>query len=229
MRMGMTIDLDKCIGCQSCAAACKLHNAQPPNSWWNRVETIGAKTHQTAVGSDGVLRMDFLPLSCQHCESPACEKVCPTGATYTTEDGAVLIDFERCIGCRYCMAACPYGVRQFNWKDPKGLKEEAIKIEPDYGYPFDYREGGEDRLVYTQHRSVGVTEKCTFCAQYTSQGIDPACVRACPQQARVYGDLDDPESEIATILASKQTIRLKEEYGTQPKVAYVTASKVVSK
>lgn len=238
MRMGMTIDLDKCIGCQTCAVVCKSHNAQPPNTWWNRVETIGADYHQTAVGAadgaasnagriaPGTLRMDFLPLSCQHCENPACEKVCPTGATYTTDDGTVLVDYERCIGCRYCFAACPYGVRQFNWKDPREVKKTAT--DDDYGYPFDFREGPENRLVYTQNRPLGVTEKCTFCSQYTAQGLDPACVRACPQHARVYGDLDDPGTEISQVLGSKQTIRLKEEYGTRPKVAYVTASKVVN-
>lgn len=225
--MGMVIDLGKCIGCQSCATACKHHNAQPPNTWWNRVETVGAQTHQTAVEQNGTLRMDPLPLSCQHCENAACEKVCPTGATYTTSDGTVLIDYDRCIGCRYCFSACPYGVRQFNWSDAEALKQEAIAIDPDYGFPFDVKEGDEERLVYTQHRPFGVTEKCTFCAQYTRDGLLPACVRACPQQARTYGDLDDPESSISKIIASKQTIRLKEEYGTQPKVSYVLASKVV--
>ncbi len=225
MRKGMVINLDACIGCRTCAVACKTHNAQPPHVWWNRVETIGAETHQTGVGEFDNVRMDFLPLSCQHCESPACQKVCPTGATYSTEDGTVLIDFERCIGCRYCFAACPYGVRQFNWKDPKALKADFL--DTDYGYPADTREGSEKRLVYTQNRPVGVTEKCTFCAQYTQQGIDPACVRACPQKARIFGDLDDPESAPSKILESKQAIRLKEEYGTRPKVYYVTASKAV--
>lgn len=226
MRTGMLIDLDRCIGCRSCAVACKHHNAQAPECWWNRVFTVGADEHQTATGADGSLRMDFLPLSCQHCENPACEKVCPTGATYATNDGTVLIDYERCIGCRYCFAACPYGVRQFNWSDALSKKEEVINH--DYGYPFDFREGEEERLVYTQNRPLGVTEKCTFCPQYTSQGIAPVCVRACPQKARVYGDLDDVDSEISKTMTAKQTMRLKEDYGTQPKVFYVCASKVVS-
>jgi molybdopterin-containing oxidoreductase family iron-sulfur binding subunit len=172
--------------------------------------------------------MDFLPLSCQHCENPACEKVCPTGATYVSDEGVVLIDYERCIGCRYCFTACPYGVRQFNWEDPVTLKLDAIENDSNYGYPYDVREGNAAHLVYTQNRPVGVTEKCTFCAQYTSAGLNPACIRACPQKARIYGDLDDPASSITRILAAKQTIKLKKEYGTQPKVSYILSSKVVA-
>ena len=116
MKMGMVIDLEKCIGCRSCMVACKQHNAQPPQTWWNRVFTPGSHRHLTPPAKGVEF---FLPVHCQHCENAPCEKVCPVGATYHAEDGAVLIDYERCIGCRYCMAACPYGVRQFNWEDPE--------------------------------------------------------------------------------------------------------------
>lgn len=131
MRYGMVIDLDKCIGCQSCAVVCKMHNSQPPGTWWNRAFTQGASYHQTAIGSDGVYKMEYLPVSCQMCENPACEKVCPTGATYTNEDSVVLVDYDRCIGCRTCMAACPYGARQFNWKDPKEAKTKILDMNMD--------------------------------------------------------------------------------------------------
>ena len=222
MRYGMVIDLDKCIGCQTCAVVCKMHNSQPPGTWWNRAFTQGATYHQTAIGSDGSYKIEYLPLSCQMCDNPACERVCPTGATYTNEDGVVLVDYNRCIGCRTCMAACPYGVRQFNWKDPEKAKEQ---LGYEYGYPHDATEE-KKRLVYTQDRPAGVVEKCTFCAQYVQQGEKPACVRACPGKARIFGDLDDPNSEVSKLVREKQVHRMLEQYGTQPKVYYISSSKV---
>ncbi len=226
MRLGMVIDLSRCIGCRSCAVACKAHNSQPPGTWWNRVFTPGASFHQSAVGKDGEFQMNFLPVSCQMCDNPPCQKVCPVGATYTDERGVVLVDYERCIGCRYCLAACPYGVRQFNWEDPRKAKERAGYMKGyDYGYPEDYRDQG--RLVYTPDRPRGVAEKCTFCVQYTKNGESPACVRACPSKARIFGDLDDPRSEVSRLIRERQTFRLKEELGTEPKVFYLAPAKPV--
>lgn len=225
MRLGMVIDLDKCIGCRTCAVVCKSHNAQPPGTWWNRVFTPGSDYHQNAVGEEGNLQMTFLPVSCQMCDNAPCEKVCPVGATFTDDKGVVLIDFERCIGCRYCIAACPYNVRQFNWEDPKKVKERAgYKEDYQYGYPADVRDE-DGRLVYTPNRPVGTVEKCTFCFQYTSQGKNPACVDACPSKARIFGDLDDPNSEVSRLIRERQAFRLKEELGTNPKVYYLPASK----
>jgi len=111
----------------------------------------------------------FLPVHCQHCEKAPCEKVCPVGATFKAADGAVLIDYERCIGCRYCMSACPYGVRQFNWEDPaKAHQRSEYQEQYHYGYPEDHRHEG--RLVYSPLRPKGIVEKCTFCAQYRDNG-----------------------------------------------------------
>lgn len=226
MRMGMTIDLDACIGCQTCAAVCKVHNACGPKTWWNRVLTLGADHHQTSVeDKDGVLHMDFLPLSCQHCDNAPCQSVCPTGATYTADDGTVLVDYNKCIGCRFCISACPYGVRQFNWKDAAEAKKGYI--EDDYGYPDDVFEGEEHHLVYTRDRPAGVTEKCTFCAEYTQKGELPACVRACPQKARIFGDLDNPDSAPNKAMEGREKVRLGESFGTNPKVWYLTSRKDV--
>jgi molybdopterin-containing oxidoreductase family iron-sulfur binding subunit len=185
------------------------------------VFTQGSVEHQAAVGDNGNFKMEFLPISCQMCDNPACEKVCPTGATHTGGGGELLIDYEKCIGCRYCFAACPYGVRQFNWSDPKTAKIETMGYVS--GYPLDCREGKAAHLVYTQNRHKGVAEKCSFCAQYTSEGELPACVRACPGKARFYGDLDDPTSEVSKLIATRQVYRLKEEFGTEPKVYYLSS------
>ncbi|WP_141262728.1 4Fe-4S dicluster domain-containing protein [Moorella sp. E308F] len=221
MRLGMVIDLDRCIGCRTCAVVCKGHNSQPPGMWWNRVFTPGSPEHQLPVAKNGEVEMYFLPVSCQMCENAPCEKVCPVGATYTDDRGRVLVDYERCIGCRYCMAACPYGVRQFNWEDQQKAKAKAGYMPGyDYGYPFEHRDRNS-RLVYMPDRPKGIVEKCTFCVQYTDKGELPVCVQACPAGARFFGDLDDPKSEVSRLVRERQALRLKEELGTKPKVFYL--------
>ena len=225
MRYTMAVDLDRCIGCRTCAVICKGHHAQPEGIWWNRVFVPGAPEYGTSVlNEEGQPRMEFLPVSCQHCDDAPCQSVCPTGATYTDENGVVLVDFERCIGCRYCMTACPYGVRQFNWGHAEPLPgTEGATYS--YGYPAEYRQDG--RLVYTPQRPEGVVEKCTFCVQYTSQGIEPACCAGCPGNARIFGDLDDPDSEISRYLEGRETFVLGEEHGTHPKVLYLRSTRGV--
>lgn len=135
----------------------------------------------------------------------------------------MLVDFNRCIGCRMCASACPYGVRQFNWGKPAemvGLDDSTYE----YGYPKDYYDG--DHLVYTPQRPEGVMEKCTFCAQNTSQGLEPACCSACPGNARIFGDMDDPESDIRKYLDGKQTYTLGDEYHTEPNIYYIASHEV---
>lgn len=143
----------------------------------------------------------FLVL-CNHCEKPACVRVCPTKATFKRADGIVVMDYHRCIGCRFCMAACPFGARSFNWGDPrKGLKEEDINKE----YPT---------------RTKGVVEKCTFCVERLEKGEGLLCAEQ-SNGAIIYGDLEDPNSEIRKILATKYTIRRRPELGTGPSIYYV--------
>jgi molybdopterin-containing oxidoreductase family iron-sulfur binding subunit len=149
--------------------------------------------------SDHLKHLPFLSL-CNHCENPPCVRVCPTQATFKREDGIVLMDFHRCIGCRYCMAACPYGSRSFNFLDPRPHIEELNKLFPT--------------------RMRGVVEKCNFCAERLAAGLEPACVKA-SNGALAFGDLYDPESEVRKLLAENHTIRRKVGLGTSPAVYYI--------
>lgn len=202
-RMGMAVDLNRCIGCQTCALACKMQNNVPMGMLWNRVLT------ESDEGIDGVqgvypdVEKKYVPVSCQHCENAPCVKVCPVEATYKDENGRVLIDYDRCIGCRYCMAACPYNVRVFKW-------EEAAQ-NPNFKY-------GDPRVL---DRKVGVVEKCSLCKELTDDGNEPRCVQTCPAEARIFGDLDDPESTISRYIREHDAEVLLAEKGTKPSVYYI--------
>lgn len=218
MRRGWVIDLEKCIGCRSCMVACKQHNAQPRKTWWNRVFTPGSAEHMVSPDAHG--GEFFLPVTCQHCSNAPCVKVCPVNATYRTDDGEVLIDFDRCIGCRYCINACPYGVRQFNWEDPATIhRREDYQAGYTYGYPGDFHLKG--RKIYTPVRKKGTTEKCHFCVHYKDEGLDPACVRGCPGNARFVGDLEDPQSEVSRMIRDRGGFTLLPHKGTQPGCYYL--------
>lgn len=203
---GMVIDLKRCVGCQTCAVACKSANNLPKGVWWNRVATMGGESIDTAGGeSYETASMSFMPIACQHCEDPACVKVCPVGATYKDLDtGVVRQDADKCIGCRMCMASCPYsGVRSFNWEEP--------------AYYTDFKAGDAAAPDHTKH----TVEKCTFCYQRITRGEEPACMTMCPVRARHFGDLDDPESAVSRLLVSRESKTLLPEKGTKPSVHYL--------
>ena len=202
---GMVIDLNRCIGCRTCAVACKQANNVPEGIFWNHVYTLGGDSPDTAGGSYPNVTMKWMPMSCQHCENPACVKVCPVGATYKDKGtGVVRQDYDKCIGCRMCMAACPYtGVRSFNWEEPKYAIEVAM--------------GDKESPKHQKH----TVEKCTFCWQRLAAGETPACMMLCPGRARYYGDLDNPESEVSKLVATRQHKQLLPSMGTRPSVYYL--------
>ncbi len=204
VRWGMVIDLRKCIGCQACTVACKVENATTQGVFWNKVL-------KTERGKYPTVTRTFLPRPCMHCEDPPCVAVCPTGASYKRQDGIVLIDYDKCIGCKYCIGACPYGVRTYV-DEPKSYFPSAGLSQFE-----QYR--------YGEHQS-GVVEKCTFCVQRVDNGQQPACVQTCPPEARYFGDLDDPASEVSKIIKTNNAVQLRTETGTNPSVYYVLPSKV---
>lgn len=206
-RWGMTIDLDRCIGCEYCQRACSAVNDVADDKAWNIVVE-----DRTETGTKF-----FFSRPCLHCQHAPCVEVCPVHATYVRADGLVVMDYERCIGCRYCEVACPYDARRFNWR----VNDLDNKYVPTWGE------------TEVERRKRGVVEKCTFCVhridrglrQGLTPGVDrqatPACVVACPVDARVFGDALDPESPVSTYMAEHPTFVLREDFGTEPKVHYV--------
>jgi molybdopterin-containing oxidoreductase family iron-sulfur binding subunit len=152
--------------------------------------------------SEHMKDMPFI-VACNHCDNPPCVRVCPTQATFKLPNGITMQDEHRCIGCRFCMAACPYGSRSFNWRDPRpAIKPETLNRQ----YPT---------------RSIGVVEKCTFCTERLAVGKLPACVEAAPKGALLFGDLEDPNSEVRKIVTNQYTIRRKSDLGTGPGIYYI--------
>lgn len=200
-KLGITIDQGRCIGCHTCAVACKAQNNVPMGMLWNRILTEGGDGLDCSKGVYPNLIKKWRPVACQHCENAPCVKVCPVGATYKAPDGRVLINYDRCIGCRYCMSACPYNARVFNWQEPVR--------QPDFIY-------GD-----APARPLGVVEKCSMCKERTDQNLEPACVVACPAKARKFGDLDDPNSEVSRLIREKESYQLLGDLGTKPQIQYL--------
>ncbi len=210
---GYAFNISKCRGYMDCVKGCVKENNLDPETGMQYIRIFEMKKGKMSLeGADGNYHHEvpvegnfYMGTQCFQCENPPCVPVCPVSATWKEPDGIVVVDYDWCIGCRYCEAACPYWARRFNWKAPKVNKEKVNK---------------QQHYLGNRVRDKGVVEKCTFCIQRTREGKNPACVEACPTGARIFGNLLDPKSEIRWVLANKKVFRLKEELGTEPKFWY---------
>ncbi len=203
----MVIDLQKCLGCDTCTVSCKAENRTPPGVSYNVVMEM-------EVGEYPNVRKVNIPRPCMQCDNPPCVGVCPVEATFKGPGGIVDIDYDRCIGCRYCITACPYGARSFdfgeNYDEMIGYQQVQA---PEYGVERGERTG--------RAAPIGTVRKCTFCFHRLNRGEEPACVETCIGDARWFGDLNDPDSVVAKLANSPRAFRLKEELGTKPRVIYL--------
>ena len=221
-RWGMAVDLDRCTGCEACVTACRAENNIPTVG--DTQAARGRAIHWIRVeryweGEFPDVRVKFRPVLCQQCDAAPCEPVCPTYASHHTDEGLNAQVYNRCIGTRYCANACPYSVRFFNFFQPQWDKPLHLQLNPDVSV-----------------REVGVMEKCTFCVQRIKAAEiqasaenrplkagepTPACAQACPAKALVFGDLNDPESEVSRLSRSSRGTKLLEDVGTRPKITYL--------
>ncbi len=208
-RWAMGIITGRCRpGCTECVDAChQVHNVPDFGNPKDEIRWIGLEPFESIFPAEAnpyarkSVRERRFPVLCNHCENPPCVRVCPTQATFKRPDGIVMMDYHRCIGCRFCMAACPYGARSMNFRDPRPY---IRTVNPDF-----------------PTRTKGVVEKCSFCEERLAHGILPACVKACPEKAMVFGDVEDPRSEIRRMIAGRNPLRRKANLGTGPQVYYL--------
>ncbi len=186
-RLAMLIDLRRCIGCDTCSVSCKSESNVRLGAFRSHVNKVEKGTYPN-------VKRFFLPRMCNHCDNSTCSLVCPTSATYKREDGVVMIDKDKCIGCRACINSCPYGARYFNWSDDKSGSKS---------------------------RTHGTVDKCDMCVHRVDKGIVPSCVNSCPENARIFGDMNDPNSEISQALAKNAVDTLLPDKGTKPHVFYI--------
>jgi len=202
MKYGQFIDLKKCIGCAACVMACKVENGTPHKTYWLNM-------FFKEVGEYPTVKRYHMPAGCMQCQNAPCVQMCPTGASYYNENGVVLVNFDLCIGCRTCSNACPYMARHFNELDP---------------HTSSYWGEGEDatpnQVMRADRNPQGRVSKCTFCVERVSEGDVPKCVQTCLVAARVFGDLDDPESEISQKIRNLNATGYRSELGTNPSVFY---------
>jgi Fe-S-cluster-containing dehydrogenase component len=213
MRYGMVIDLKRCVGCYACVMACKQEHFLPSGVTWAKLLTKETGTYPNITKST-------YPILCNHCAEAACVKVCPTNATHRLEDGVVVVDADKCVGCRYCVVACPYQVRTYTAEEKEYFP----------GQGFTEFEKLRKKLYPNKTK---VVSKCNFCHERIYAGLKkglkpgvereatPACVNICPAKARIFGDLDDPDSEVSRLIRRKRATALHPEYETEPSVFYV--------
>ena len=221
-RWGMSIDLDRCTGCEACVVACHAENNLPVSNPDQAAK--GRTAHWIRIdryyeGEFPDVKVKYMPVLCQQCDNAPCEPVCPTYATYHNPEGLNVQVYNRCVGTFYCANNCPYTVRYFNWFEPEWPEPLQLQHNPDVAI-----------------RMAGVMEKCSFCVQRIKRGkqdakqegrtladgeVQPACVQSCPAEAMVFGDLNDPDSKVSKMAGSGRSTRLLEELGTKPKVFYL--------
>jgi Fe-S-cluster-containing dehydrogenase component len=220
-RWVMVIDLRKCVGCHACTIACVAENKLPPGVVYRPVI-------EQEFGTYPNVGRRFIPRPCMQCENPPCVPVCPVNATYTNEEGVVVVDYDQCIGCRACLTACPYGARTSDFGLTYG-QSTPISAESIVGRDaashyetvanFEY---GRAREREHGQSPIGNARKCHFCLHRLKEGELPACVTSCIGRATLFGDANDPTSLVAQMIAQPNVMRLKEELGTKPRVYYLT-------
>jgi len=197
-RWGMALDLQRCVGCYACSMACKTENGTPDGVWY-------APVYEKEVGTYPNAKRMFIPTLCMHCEDAPCLKACPANAITKRTDGIVLVDQDHCIGTRACVAACPYGAMNFVHDVQGAFGPELIQVEKK-----------------TVKSVAGTVQKCTFCVHRIDAGnYEPACVEVCPTKARIFGDLDDPGSEVSRLIRQRNGVASRPEAGTNPSVLYL--------
>ena len=208
----MVIDLKKCTGCNACTIACKSENKLP-------LGVIYRIVIEEEIGRYPNVSKRFTPRPCMHCDIPLCVPVCPVGATKKREDGIVTIDYERCMGCRYCMVACPYNARTFDFGEFYTKDKGFFGIMEYENIPtYEYNQNWERQKGKSP---VGNARKCHYCLHRIERGLLPACVTTCMGRATYFGDVNDDNSLVAELVSSPNVMRLKEEVGTNPQVFYL--------
>ncbi len=222
-RWGMVIDLDRCTGCSGCMAACHQENnltAVGPEQTHRDRGFHWLRVMPEVSHSRSGVKIRYLPQLCVQCQDPPCVRVCPVHATYLSEEGIVGQVYARCIGCRYCMAACPYNAKVFNWFEPEWPGDTRLKANPDVSLR---PKGVVEKCTFCHHRVVAAREQVRVQDRPMRDGdVTTACAESCPTKAIVFGDLEDPSSQVSRLARSPRAFRLQEDLGTEPKVYYLS-------